>query len=90
MLPDRDWKAEDQLGVRAVISGFNKDKDNDDAQGGDIPAWMFKNSCQEKTENSGPKKRDSKKKTAHRKENDDHARRKVKIKASATEEKSVA
>ena len=36
MLPDPDWKAEDQLGVRARTSGGNKDKDNDDNQGGDI------------------------------------------------------
>ena len=41
MLPDPDWKAEDQPGVRARTSGGNKDKDNDDDQGGDIPAWMF-------------------------------------------------
>ena len=36
MLPDPDWKAEDQPGVRARTSGGNKDKDNDDNQGGDI------------------------------------------------------
>ena len=30
MLPDPDWKAEDQPGVRARTSGGNKDKDNDD------------------------------------------------------------
>ena len=29
MLPDPDWKAEDQPGVRARTSGGNKDKDND-------------------------------------------------------------
>ena len=33
MLPDPDWKAEDQPGVRARTSGGNKDKDNDDNQG---------------------------------------------------------
>ena len=49
MLPDPDWKAEDQPGVRARTSGGNKDKDNDDNQGGDIPAWMFRRSNQ-KTE----------------------------------------
>ena len=38
MLPDPEWKAEDQPGVRARTSGGNKDKDNDDNQGGDIPA----------------------------------------------------
>ena len=46
MLPDPDWKAEDQPGVRARTSGGNKDKDNDDNQGGDIPAWMFRRSNQ--------------------------------------------
>ena len=51
MLPDPDWKAEDQPGVRARTSGGNKEKDNDDNQGGDIPAWMFRRSNQ-KTEKS--------------------------------------
>ena len=59
MLQDPDWKAEDQPGVRGRTSLGNKDKDNDDDQGGDIPAWMFKKSNQEKTEKSAPKKRDS-------------------------------
>ena len=48
MLPDPDWKAEDQPGVRARTSGGNKDKDNDDNQGGDIPAWMFRRSSCDK------------------------------------------
>ena len=89
MLPDPDWKAEDQPGVRARTSGGNKDKDNDDNQGGDIPAWMFRRSNQ-KTEKSAPKERDSKKKPAQPRENDDHARRNVKVKEGATEEKCVA
>ena len=89
MLPDPDWKAEDQPGVRARTSGGNKDKDNDDNQGGDIPAWMFRRSNQ-KTEKSTPKERDSKKKPAQPKENDDSARRNVKVKEGATEEKCVA
>ena len=89
MLPDPDWKAEDQPGVRARTSGGNKDKDNDDDQGGDIPAWMFKRSNQ-KTEKSAPKERDSKKKPAQPKENDDRARRYVKVKEGATEGKCVA
>ena len=89
MLPDPDWKAEDQPGVRARTSGGNKDKDNDDNQGGDIPAWMFRKSNQ-KTEKSAPKKRDSKKKSAQPKENDDRARRNVKVKEGTTEEKCVA
>ena len=62
MLPDPDWKAEDQQGVRARTSGGNKDKDNDDNQAGDIPAWMFRKSNQ-KTEKSASKERDSEKST---------------------------
>ena len=89
MLPDPDWKAEDEPGVRARTSGGNKDKDNDDNQDGDIPAWMFRRSNQ-KTEKSAPKERDSKKKPAQPKGNNDHARRNVKVKKSATEEKCVA
>ena len=89
MLPDPEWKAEDQPGVRARTSGGNKDKDNDDNQGGDIPAWMFRRSNQ-KTEKSAPKERDSKKKPAQPKENDDRARRNMKVKEGATEEKCVA
>ena len=89
MLPDPDWKAEDQPGVRARTSGGNKDKDNDDNQGGDIPAWMFRRSNQ-KTEKSAPNERDSKMKPAQPKENDDRARRNVKVKEGATEEKCVA
>ena len=89
MLPDPDWKAEDQPGVRARTSGGNKDKDNDDNQGGDIPAWMFRRSNQ-KTGKSAPKERDSKVKPAQPKENDDRARRNVKVKEGATEEKCVA
>ena len=61
MLPYPDWKAEDQLGVRARTSGGNKDKDNDDDQGGDIHAWMFRKSNQEKTEKSALKERDPRK-----------------------------
>ena len=53
MLPDQDWKAEDDR-VRARTTGGSKDKDNNDDQGGDIPAWMFEKSDQEKTEKSVP------------------------------------
>ena len=80
MLPDPDWRAEDQPGVRARISRGKKDEDNNDDQGGDINAWMFKKSNQEETENSAPKKRDSKRKPAQLKESDDHARRSMKVK----------
>ena len=69
MLPDPEWKAEDQPGVRAMISWGNKDKDNDNDQGGDIPAWMCKRSNQ-KTEKSAPKEKDSKKKPAQPTENE--------------------
>ena len=75
MLPDPDWKAEDQPGVRARTS---------DNQGGDIPAWMFRKS-NKKTEKSAPKERDSKKKPDQPRENDDRARRNVKVKEGATE-----
>ena len=78
MLPDPDWKAEDQPGIRAMTSGGNKDKDNNDDQVGDITACMFKRSNQ-KTEKSALKKRDSKKKPAQPKGNDDHARWNVKV-----------
>ena len=81
MLPDPDWKAEGQPGVRARTSGGNKDKD--------IPAWMFRKSNQ-KNEKSAPKERDSKKKPAQPKESDDHARRNVKVKEGTTEEECVA
>ena len=90
MLPDRDWKAEDQPGVRAMTSGGNKDNYNDDDQGDDIPAWIFKKSNQEKTEKSAPKKRDSKKRPAQPKGNDDCARRNIKVKEDASEEECVA
>ena len=50
---------------------------------------MLKRSNQ-KTEKSALKKRDSKKKPAQPKENDDHARRSLKVKEGATEEKCVA
>ena len=51
---------------------------------------MFKKSNQEKTEKSALKKRDSKKKPAQPKENDDSARRNEKVKEGDTEEKCVA
>ena len=86
---DPDFKAEHQPGVRARTSGGNKDKDNDDNQGGDIPAWMFRRSNQ-KTEKSAPKETDSKKKPAKPKENVDRARRNTKVKEGATEETCVA
>ena len=50
---------------------------------------MFKRSNQ-KTEKSAPKKRDTKKKPAQPKENDDRARRHMKVKEGSTKEKCVA
>ena len=40
MLPDPDWKAENQKGDGANTSGGNNN--DDDNQGGDMPSWMFK------------------------------------------------
>ena len=51
---------------------------------------MFEKSNKEKTEKSSLKKRDSKKKTAKPKENDDHARKSVKVKGGATKEECDA
>ena len=39
MLPDPEWKAEDQREARARTKGGNNN-DNDN-QGGDMPSWMF-------------------------------------------------
>ena len=89
MLPDPDWKAADQPGVRSTTKVDNKDKDNDDDQGGDIPAWMFK-SNQEKNDKNSAKKRDSIRKPAQPKESDDRTRWNVKVKDGATESKCVA
>ena len=86
MLPDSDWKAEDQLGVRTRTSGGNKDKDSNDDQGG----YLLNKSSQENTEKSAPKKKDPKNKPAQPKENDDRARRSMKVKKGATEEDCVA
>ena len=80
MLPDPDWKTEDQPGVRARTSGGNKDKDNDEIM----------TRSNQKTEKCAPKERDSKKKPAQPKENYDHARRNIKVKEGATERECVA
>ena len=58
MLPDPDWKAEDQREARARTSGGSiNDNDN---QGGDMPSWMFN----EESNRGKTKNRDSKKKPA--------------------------
>ena len=55
MLPDPNWKAEDQRGARARTRGGNNN-DNDNL-GGDMPRWMFK----EVSNRGKTKKVDSKK-----------------------------
>ena len=40
MLPDPDWKVEDQREARDRTSGGNNN--DDDNQGGDMPSWMFR------------------------------------------------
>ena len=83
MCEEHDGCCQTQIGklrTSRETSGGNKDKDNDD-QGGDLPAWMFRKSNQEK---SAPKKRDSKKKPARPKENDYHARRNMKVRECVT------
>ena len=84
MLPDPDWKAEDQRGARARTSGGNnKDDDN---QGGDMPSWMFN----EESNIGEIKKRDSKRKPAQLKKDDNHVTQDVKVQEGTTEGKCVA
>ena len=40
MLPDPDWKADNQREARARTSGGNNN--DDDNQGGDMRSWMFR------------------------------------------------
>ena len=84
ILPNPDWKAEDQREARARTSGGNND-DNDN-QGGDMPSWMFK----EESNRGKTKNRDSKKKPAQIKKNDDHATEDIKVQEGTTEGKCVA
>ena len=58
MLPDSDWKAEDQREARARTSGDNNN--DDDNQGSDMPSWMFN----EVSNRGKTKKGDSKKKAS--------------------------
>ena len=71
MLPDPDWKAEVQKGVRA--RGNNNDDDN---QGGDMPGWMSKESNRVET-----------KKPAQIKKTNNHATQVVKVQEGTTEGK---
>ena len=79
MLPDPDWKAKDQRESRARTSGGNND--DDDNQSGDMPCWMFKESNRGKTKN-----RDSKKKPAQIKKNDNHAHEDIKVQRAPQKE----
>ena len=84
MLPDPDWKAEDQREARARTSGGNND-DNDN-QDGDMPSWMFK----EESNRGKTKNRDSKKKPAQIKKNDNRTTEDIKVQEDTTEGKYVA
>ena len=84
MLPDPDWKVEDQREAQAKSSGGNND-DNDN-QGGDMPSWMFK----EESNRGKTKNRDSKKKPAQIKKNDNHVNEDIKVQEGITEGKCVA
>ena len=84
MLPDPDWKTEDQREARAWTSpGNNKDDDN---QGGHMPSWMFK----EESNRGKIKNRDPKKKPAQIKKNDNCAADDIKVQEDTTEGKCVA
>ena len=73
MLPAPDWKAEDQKGARAMTSGGNNN--DDDNQGCDMPSWMFK----EESIRGETKTRNSRKKPAQTKKNDNRATQDVKV-----------
>ena len=40
ILPEPEWKADNQIEARARTSGGNNN--DDDNQGGDMPSWMFR------------------------------------------------
>ena len=67
MLPDPDWKAEDQREARARTSGGNNN--DDDNQGGDISSQMFK----KETKREETKNEHSNKNPAQLKKNVNHA-----------------
>ena len=69
MLPNPEWKAEDQPRVQDSWGNNNADNKN-----GDIPGWMFREkSNQKETKKIVQKKEDPKKKPAQPKENDNCA-----------------
>ena len=83
-LPDPNWKADNQKEARARTSGGNNN--DDDNQGGDMPSWMFR----EESNRGKTKNRDSKKKPAQIKKNDNHATEDIKVPEGTTEGKCVA
>ena len=84
MLPNPNWKAQDQREARARTGGGNNN--DDDNQGGDMSSWMFR----EESNRGETKNRDSKKKPAQIKKNDNHATEDIKVQEGTTEGKCVA
>ena len=84
ILPDPDWKAEDQREARARTSGGNNN--DDDNQGGDMLSWMFR----EESNRGMTKNRDSREEPAQIKKNDNHATEDIKVQEGTTEGKCVA
>ena len=84
MLPDPDWKAEDQREAQAGTSGGNNN--GDDNKGGNMPSWMIK----EESNRGETKNRGSKKKLAQIKKNGNRATQDVKVQEGTTEGKCVA
>ena len=84
MLPDPDWKAEDQREAQARTSRGNNDYN--DNQGGDMPSWMFR----EESNRGKTKNGDSKRKPAQIKKNDNRATEDIKVQEDTTEGKCVA
>ena len=84
MLLDPKWKADNQKEAPVGTSGGNND--DDDNHGGDMPSWMFK----EESNRGKTKNRDSKKKPAQIKKNDNRATEDIKVLEETTEGKCVA
>ena len=80
MLPDPEWKAEDQRGAPARTSAGSNDDNN---QGDDMPSWIFK----EETNRGETKNKVSKKKF---KKNGNRATQDVKVQQGTTDGKCDA
>ena len=79
MLPDPDWKAEDQREVRARFGGGNTN--DDDNQGGDMPIWMFKEES-----NRGKLRTETQRRSQPRsKRMNNHAAKDIKVQEGTTE-----